>query len=428
MEFDSIEKVTNYLDSIPKFQSKGTEAAKFDLSRFRKFCDSINNPQDSFNSVHVGGTNGKGSTCCILATVYEQADYKTGLYTSPHIISFNERFRVKSSNIPDELLITFFNNFSEQIKKYQLTFFEISTAIAFWWFEHENVDLAFIEVGLGGRFDATNVITPLLSVITSIGLDHTDILGHTLKRIAEEKAGIIKPGKPVIIGNLAQEARKVIVKKARQQNSKVISVDEVAPGYLGPGRFEITDEKNKIIFNTDLLAPVQAINIGLAWQTVKQLVATYSVNKEQFQEGIQNVGIKYPFVGRFCRLLPDFRWYFDGGHNSEAVKAMKKAISTIQPVNETVLVLSLMKDKINKELLTEFLEFKKIYYHELDTDRAATLTNVKKWLPDVRSFPADRKHKQSLLKDLKSELVIFAGSFYFYATVRDWLNIITNNR
>lgn len=428
MKFDSIEKVTNYLDSIPRFESKGTEAAKFDLTRFRKFCDSINNPQESFDSVHIGGTNGKGSTCRILAAVYEHGGYKTGLYTSPHIISFNERFQVNGKNIPDERLIDFFNAFFEQIIEYQLTYFEISTAIAFWWFKLENVDVAFVEVGLGGRFDATNVITPLVSVITSIALDHTDILGNSVEKIAEEKAGIIKPGIPVVIGKLPKKAEKVVAEKARQQNSKVITVEEVTPGCLGPGYYEIIEENNKITVHTDLLAPVQAINIGLAWQTVKQLVTTYPVNKKQFQEGIHNVGMKHPIVGRFSRLLPDRQWFFDGGHNPEAVKAMKEAVGTIQPVNETVLILSLMRDKINKELITEFLEFKKIYYHELDTDRAATMAYVKEWLPDVRSFPADRSQIQSLLKDLESELVIFAGSFYFYATVRDWLNKVTNNR
>lgn len=136
-----------------------------------------------------------------------------------------------------------------------------------------------------------------------------------------------------------------------------------------------------------------------------------------------DISRKYPPAGWFSRLLADRPWYFDGGHNPEAIVAMKETIRTIQPVSETTVVLSLMRDKINKELITEFLEFKKIYYHELNTDRAATLADVKKWLPDVRSFPAVGSQKQLLLEDLKSELVIFAGSFYFYPTVRDWLKI-----
>lgn len=423
MEFDSIEKVTNYLDTIPNFQSKGNEAAKFDLSRFKKFCASVNNPHNRFDSVHVGGTNGKGSTCRILAAAFEQAGYKVGLYTSPHLISFNERFRVNGVEIPNELLITFFNDFFKHIEKYNLTYFEISTAIAFWWFERENIDLAFVEVGLGGRFDATNIIRPLLSIITSIGLDHTGILGSSLAEIAKEKAGIIKSHIPVLIGNLPGEAKKVIIKRAREKKSEVISVNQVDWQYVEPGLFQITDEKKKILINTDLLAPVQAINIALAWQTIKQLVDVYPVTKEQLQEGMLDISRKYPPAGWFSRLLADRPWYFDGGHNPEAIVATKETIRTIQPVSETTVVLSLMRDKINKELITEFLEFKKIYYHELNTDRAATLADVKKWLPDVRSFPAVGSQKQLLLEDLKSELVIFAGSFYFYPTVRDWLKI-----
>src|SRR5699024_12225038 len=220
MPFTTIEEVERYLAGIPKFQSDHTKAADFNLEKFRKFCSEIANPQQQFPAIHVAGTNGKGSTCRILASVYKEAGYKVGLYTSPHILRFNERFEVDGAPIPDEALISFLQAHEQLIEMHHLTYFEISTAIAFWWFSESAIDLGIIEVGLGGRLDATNIITPELSIITSIALDHTGILGDSMSEIAREKAGIIKKERPVVIGKLPPAARETIRSVAEERSEE----------------------------------------------------------------------------------------------------------------------------------------------------------------------------------------------------------------
>ncbi|MGK7368748.1 MAG: bifunctional folylpolyglutamate synthase/dihydrofolate synthase, partial [Candidatus Halalkalibacterium sp. M3_1C_030] len=231
MPFKSIKEVSQYLESIPKFQTSGKSAANFDLERFRKFCEAMGNPQDDFPSVHVGGTNGKGSTCQILAAVYQHAGFKTGIYTSPHILEYTERFKINGDVITDSYLLEFFNRHESLLKSFRLSYFEISTAIAFWYFGKMKVDLAIIEVGLGGRLDATNVITPEVSVITNISLDHTDLLGETVPEIAAEKGGIIKKGVPVVLGNVSNEAENVLKKIARTKEAPLVEINKLRPQF-----------------------------------------------------------------------------------------------------------------------------------------------------------------------------------------------------
>lgn len=420
MQFSTIEAVEKYLDQIPKFKSGGSKSANFELSRFKKFCSSIGDPQQKLSVIHVGGTNGKGSTCHILDSVYRAAGYRMGLYTSPHILDFNERFRVNGSCIPDEDLVAFFQQHADQLEAHRLTYFEISTAIAFWWFERSKVDIAIIEVGLGGRLDATNVVDPKISVITSISLDHTDLLGNTLQEIAAEKGGIIKPARPVVTGDLPPSARKVIHRIADEHRAPLVSIDELDPRYLKPGKYRLTDNGENIEIVTSLATPVQAKNIAIAWQVVEYLDEEYPVSRKQFLDALKKVKIGF---GRFEKLTKSQPWYFDGGHNLEAVQAMKQSVQAVGDVKDATLVLSMMQDKIRPEVMAEFSEFKNIYYYALGLERAATFDDIKQWLPKVNPFPASDR-QTSCLDDFDSELVIFAGSFYFYEKVRDWVSSI----
>ncbi len=419
MSFTSPKSVQEYLESIPKFQSRGSSAANFDLSRFRNFCDAIGNPQEGFDTIHVGGTNGKGSTCNILASVLQEAGYKVGVYTSPHIISFNERFRINDSMIPDDELLRFFNTNVDAIEAYKLTYFEISTAIAFWWFAHSEVDIACIEVGLGGRLDATNIIDPEVSVITSISLDHTDILGDSIVEITQEKAGIIKAGCPVVIGDLPAEAKNEIVKIAEQKECPLYTIDNLESEYVKPGQYRVTVDSRIIDISSNLTAPIQAKNIAIVWQICSVIPNKYTIAEEDFISGLRRVNTG---PGRFELLIGGEQWYFDGGHNLEAVKALKESVRTVGEIDSATLVLSLMKDKIREEVMAEFLEFKNIYYYPLNLERAATFDDIKQWLPKANPFPAsDEDRKKIMQDDFDSELVIFSGSFYFYETVRDWV-------
>lgn len=427
MRFTSLQSVQEYLESIPKFQSRGSSAAKFDLSRFRSFCDAIGNPHEEFDSIHVGGTNGKGSTCNMLASVLQKAGHKVGVYTSPHIMAFNERFRINDEVISTDDLLLFFNTNIDDIEEYKLTYFEISTAIAFWWFARSDVDIACIEVGLGGRLDATNIIDPVISVITSISLDHTDILGDSVIEITREKAGILKERRPVVIGDLPKEARNEILNIAEQKQCPLFTTDDLNPKYIKPGHYQLTLQDRTIDITSNVTSPIQAKNMAIVWQVCAVIGDQYGgITEEDYLSGLECVDTG---SGRFERLLDGKQWYFDGGHNLEAIKVLKESVKTVGNIENATLVLSLMRDKIRKEVMSEFLEFKNIYYYALGLERAATFDDIKQWLPKANPFPAsDEDRKKIMQDDFDSELVIFSGSFYFYETVRDWVSTFALNQ
>ena len=427
MPFTSADDVTQYLESIPRFQISGKSASDFNLDRFRKYCEAAGNPQDDFPSIHVGGTNGKGSTCQIMASVYQRAGYTTGIYTSPHMLDFRERFKINGEMIPENRLVEFFNIHESLLKSSRLTYFEISTAIAFWYFSTRDVDIAIIEVGLGGRLDATNVITPEASVITNVSLDHTDILGESIPEIAAEKGGIIKSGKPVVLGNLNEEAKMVLKEIARAKNSPVYDVNELHPLFRS-GTYILHPGNDKLVLESDLLTPVQVYNLAAAWMVCDVLQDQFPVTKEQFRDGVSRVRTLYPSLGRFEKIHSRYDWYFDGAHNTEAVRALKEAARRLAPLNEYTVVLSMMSDKVNEQLINEFSVFHKIFYHELHTPRAATIEQLKTHLPSLRPFPVTEKQQKLVFEEFETELVIFTGSFYFYSTVRDWIATFANDR
>lgn len=425
--FNSIEDINRFLDTLPVFGKSGKSAARFDLEPFRRFCEMMGNPQDQFPAIHVGGTNGKGSTCQIIASVYQQAGYTAGLYTSPHILHFSERFMCNGEEITEDELIGFFRHYAPAIEQFRPTYFELSTAIAFWWFARKEADIGIIEVGLGGRLDATNIITPAASIITNVSYDHTNILGNTIGDIAREKAGIIKPGIPVIVGNISHEAKTVVSKAAENARSRVYDISHLQPSF-DDGKYFLQTEAGDLAIETELETPVQGFNIAVAWQTVHVLRRRFPVKRREFVEGVALVRTRYPGRARFSRLIKESPWYFDGAHNYEAIRAMKEKVETIQPVSDTILVLSIMRDKINREIINELLEFNKIFYYSLKMERAATFKEMQQWLPEVIPFPASTRSRKVFFKEFGSKLVIFAGSFYFYTTVRDWLASFTFNR
>lgn len=424
MQFTSPQSIEKYLEQVPKFRSSGSTAANFDLSRFRKFCSGMGDPQQNFPSIHIAGTNGKGSTCQILGTVLREAGFKTGVYTSPHILDFRERFRIGNEYISDEELIDFFEQQAGRIEQYELTYFEITTAIAFWWFSRAEVDIAIVEVGLGGRLDATNLVNAIVSVITSISLDHTDVLGDSIEEIAREKGGIIKSDTPVVLGDLPGEAHNEIANIAEQKGCSVYTIDALNPSFLNPGHYQLTVNHQKMDIRTNMAIPVQAKNIAMAWQALQQVQDGFPVTKEQFKGALKYVDLGF---GRFEKLIDSQPWYFDGGHNLEAVKALKQSVQMVGSPGNATLVLSLLKDKLHANMMAEFLEFKKIYYYQLNLERAATFDDINNWLPQVNTFPDD-VDQQSFLDDFDSELVIFAGSFYFYEKVRGWVSSFVLNQ
>ena len=216
----------DYLFSqLPMYQRIGQAAYKADLNNTIALCSVLKNPENAFKSVHIAGTNGKGSTSHMLAAVLQSAGYKVGLYTSPHLKDFRERIRINGKMIPRQYVVDFVSQYKDEFEKIQPSFFEMTVGLAFDYFRAKKVDVAIIETGLGGRLDSTNVITPLVSVITNISFDHQHLLGNTLPKIAAEKAGIIKPGIPVVIAQQQVEVNRVFIAKAKKTNSEIYFAD-----------------------------------------------------------------------------------------------------------------------------------------------------------------------------------------------------------
>jgi dihydrofolate synthase/folylpolyglutamate synthase len=239
--------------NLPIFQRVGAVAYKKDISNTIRLCEILGNPQMKFKSVHVAGTNGKGSSSHMLASVLQEAGYKTGLYTSPHLKSFTERIRINGADISEEFVIDFVNRIQPAIEEIKPSFFEITVAMAFDYFVSQNIDVAVIEVGLGGRLDSTNIITPIVSLITNIGWDHKDILGDSLELIASEKAGIIKSKIPAVISQRQQEIQNIFIDRARDVGADIyFASDDFSAKLNHEGNFDLHRDGKKFLNDVDL--------------------------------------------------------------------------------------------------------------------------------------------------------------------------------
>ncbi len=290
---------------LPMYQRVGKVAFKKDLTNTLELAKRLENPQKKFKSIHVAGTNGKGSTSHMIASVLQSAGYKVGLYTSPHLRSFKERIRVNGEEVSASFITHFVNDNKESIEEISPSFFEITVVMAFEYFAQEQVDFAVIETGLGGRLDSTNIITPEVSVITSISLDHQDMLGDTLAEIAREKAGIIKEGIPVVIGKLPEEAESEIRNFARDRNASLSTPIE---------------SSERVNYKSDLSPEVVELNIDTVRRTIDQLRNQHiTISQEQFKHGIGHVVARTGLKGRWQTIRHNPLVICDVGHNEEAV-------------------------------------------------------------------------------------------------------------
>ena len=310
------------------YQRQGKTAFKKNLNNIIALCRNSGNPQNSFKSIHIGGTNGKGSVSHILASVLQTAGYKTGLYTSPHLKDFRERIKINGEMIPEKDVINFVEKnklFFEELKP---SFFEMTVAMAFEYFAKQKVDIAIIEVGLGGRLDSTNIINPLVSVITNISFDHTQMLGNTLPEIAREKAGIIKENTPVIIGEYQKELADVFIETAKNKNAPVYFADnELSCDYTMINTdykqvLNIKKNNKPYLFNlkTDLLGIYQKKNIITALKTIELLRDTFNISTENIYSGIENVKNNTGFYGRWQIIGYKPLIIADTGHNEAGLK------------------------------------------------------------------------------------------------------------
>lgn len=383
--------VHSYLNQLPMFGVVGQSAANYDLGAIRTICSLLGQPQDRFPSIHVAGTNGKGSVSSLLASVHQVAGYRTGLYTSPHLIRVNERCRINGVPIGDDHMQAFFERVRPWLDGNPLTYFEFTTAMAFWWFAEQHVDIAVIETGLGGRLDATNVLTPTCAVITSIGMDHADVLGATLTDIAREKAGILKPGSRSVIGPVPDQVRPVFA----QADPDALFIRE-----------PLTD------IPTDLESAYSGWNLAMA-----KAALTLPVSEEAFRLGALQVRANTGFRARFERLRADRDWFFDGAHNLDALTALQSFVSERFPDREPTYIVALMRDKLTPDVAALLKTLPNLRWVELDLPRAATMDDLRNAGVDAVLFD-----DPTALSELK--LAILAGSFYFYGTATRWVDSI----
>lgn len=291
---------------MPMYQRIGAAAFKKDLSNTILLASHLGDPQYKFKSIHVAGTNGKGSVSHMLASVLQEAGYKVGLYTSPHLKDFRERIKINGKEIPEEAVIDFIAENKAFFEANKLSFFEMTVGMAFDYFSREQVDIAVIEVGLGGRLDSTNIITPQLSVITNIGLDHTELLGNSLEEIAAEKAGIIKPGVPVIIGENQPETKGVFSETAARLNAEIIFAEDT------------TVES----YASDLTGTYQVKNIRTVVTALKRLIinSSWKITEENITQGLLQVKFNTGLRGRWDVLQVEPKVICDTAHNAEGLK------------------------------------------------------------------------------------------------------------
>ena len=330
---------------MPLYQRIGAAAYKVDVSNTLKLMAHLKEPQSSFKSVHVAGTNGKGSTSHMLASVLQDAGYKVGLYTSPHLKDFRERIKLNGKMMPEQKVVDFVENHRSFFEENQLSFFEMTVGLAFDYFKNEKVDIAIIEVGLGGRLDSTNVINPEVSVITNIGLDHTQFLGTTLAEIASEKAGIIKSKIPVVIGEAKPETTAVFIDKARKEKSFILFVEEE----------ELPE------FKTDLLGNYQIKNYKTAYATLGVLKQKgWGISNKNIENGFLNVAKNTGLQGRWQLLNKSPKVICDTAHNIEGLSLVLNQLKK-EDFDQLHIVLGVVADK-NLDAILPLFPKNAIYY------------------------------------------------------------------
>jgi dihydrofolate synthase/folylpolyglutamate synthase len=340
------ETINWMFNQLPMYQLQGASAYKKDLTNAHLLANHLDNPQQNLKCIHVAGTNGKGSTSHMLASILQEAGYKVGLYTSPHLKDFRERIKINGNKISEEFVCEFINKNKSFFEANDMSFFEMTVGLAFEYFAKEKVDIAIIEVGMGGRLDATNIITPLVSVITNIGLDHIQFLGNTLEAIAFEKAGIIKPKIPVVIGEYTAETKPVFVEKALANNSEIFFASElISENYL-----------------SDLIGDYQIHNKKTVVQTIAilNIQNEFKISESQKKSGLLNVVKNTGLEGRWQQLGEFPKIICDTAHNKNGLEVVMKQIQK-ETYDTLHIVLGVVNDKDLDEVLPLF-PIDAIYY------------------------------------------------------------------
>lgn len=406
------------------FSRQGPAALKKDLGNILKFAELLSQPQEKYKTIHVAGTNGKGSTCHMLAAVLQEAGYKVGLYTSPHIQRFTERIKVNGVEIDEQWVVDFVSSYQSEVEEIKPSFFEISVAMAFDYFAFREVDIAIVEVGLGGRLDSTNILNPILSIITNIGLDHTDMLGETLAEIAAEKAGIIKPQIPVIIGDRKPETESVFFAKAIQEQAPILFADEAYDYVRMSGDYHFINQSDgtRRIIELDLAGSYQYHNLKsvlLAIDLLRKM--EWDIGEHAVQSGLAHVEALTGIRGRFDIISESPLLVFDVAHNKEGITRSISQISKYE-VEQLYIILGIVRDKKIGEVLPLFPKNAIFIFTQADVPRALPAKDLAKQAADyslqghVCDTPIDAlEFAEEKAKPKDAILVI--GSFFILSSL-----------
>lgn len=431
----SYQDTLDYLFSgLPMYHRTGIAAYKADLCNITAICDISGNPHKNFKSVHIAGTNGKGSVSHFLASILQESGFKTGLFTSPHLIDFRERIRVNGKKIPEEKVINFVERYRTTFDSIKPSFFEWTAGLAFSFFSEEKVDIAIIETGLGGRLDSTNIISPELSVITNIGLDHTNLLGDTLNKIAAEKAGIIKDNVPVVIGQTQEEVKDVFIEKARKHYAPVFFADtmiEVLKTELLYGKYprlqmnlRFVNEKipdkfsgKDIVVRSPLTGLYQKKNIVTAVIASKILCSSGIITDAgNIIKGIAGVVENTELMGRWQKLSDFPAFICDTAHNVDGIKEVLQQISSV-PHNKLHIVLGFVNDKDTDSVLQLMPAEADYYFCKASVPRALDenilAEKAKGFSLKGKSFSTVKDACNAAISSANTDDLIFAGGSTF---------------
>ena len=407
----------------------GAAAFKKDLTNTITLCEHLGNPHHQFKSIHIAGTNGKGSVSHMLAAILQTAGYKTGLYTSPHLKDFRERIKVSGDEINEKFIIDFTEKIKPLIEEIEPSFFEITVAMAFDYFARQKVDIAVIEVGLGGRFDSTNIITPELSIITNIGWDHMNILGDSLEKIAFEKAGIIKPNIPVVVGETIPQTKSLF---------ESIAADKNAPFHLATKERNVTGwewEKHELIveiaeqgktdhrkYDLDLPGIYQSKNLLTileACSVLKDL--EYDIDENEIRQGLQKTKKLTGLHGRWEVIHENPTIVLDVGHNEDGIKQIVQQIE-LTTHHDLHIIIGMVKDKEIDTVLSLLPHSANYYFTQAHIPRALPAETLKekagefnlkgKTYPDVNEAIKEAKSKSH-----KDDLILICGSVFLVGEV-----------
>ena len=418
----------SYPEAVEKIFSLRRLGMKLGLDNIKNFLNEIGNPQLKLKTFHVAGSNGKGSTVAFLSSILTEAGFKVGMFTSPHFVDFTERIKINGEEVEKEFVVEFVKKHICAIEEKRITFFEITTAMAFQFFYEKNVDYAVIETGLGGRLDATNTMNPLAEIITTISFEHTRILGNSLREIAREKAGIIRQNSKVFCGAMPNEALEEIEKIAKENNAELFSLKKFALITDDYVKLNLNENKNFTIYRTGFPGAHQLRNAALAVLTLNKTLGID--NPEVFSRGLLNVYANTKLSGRFEIYSQKPLVVLDAAHNAEGMEIFLKEFERqySNKCRKRILIYGALRDKNVAEILKMFRgKFDKIYFTDIDFYRALHAEEILLIAKSVglenAEVLSDRdKFIRDFLNRKSSNCLVITGSIYLLGEIKRELN------